>query len=123
MKHKKKTVLPTLPAGERKHNLWRYQGIFKGEGTVVYTISFPEDSNKEFWNELGGHLLSFWEKESKSPCDGVRFGGLEVKKEGDSLLLLYAFCPFEKKEFRPVARLFFDEDGKLCRIKKIKSKA
>lgn len=101
--------LPPLDSREKR-------GKFADKSTVAYRLTLPvlPDSREDvFFSRLGDAFLSFLEKESKKERDEVFFGGITFSAEQDSLLLLFAFCPFSLREFQPFARLTFDDNGQL----------
>ena len=99
-------------------------GVIKDQSHVAYSFelpTLPEDpETEEYLQELAQRYRSFLEHESRSPCDFVRFGGIRFQREENTLILLAALCPFSERSFFPVARLFFDENGRLCRVQKEK---
>ena len=99
----------------------RIGGLIKGESKIAYAIDLPkllEEETGSFLQELANHFLSFLEKESKKPCDILRFGGLDCKKQGNSLTLSVAFCPFEERKYLPKAILLLNDEGKIIDIEK-----
>lgn len=95
-------------------------GVLKDQSHVAYSLEqpeLPEDPETEkYLRELAQHYQSFLEKESHTHCDFVRFGGIRYQREESTLVLLAALCPFSDRSFFPVARLSFDEKGRLCEI-------
>lgn len=101
--------------GEKK-----ISGVVKGSGSIAYSFEIPclrDEESQAYLEGLAENYLIFLEKESKKPCDFVRFGGLRFDHEGNALLLSAAFCPFSQRDFKVKARLFLDEEEKLYDIR------
>jgi len=95
----------------------RYGGKLGETAPVAYSIRLPEGEGLGQWNALAPRLatayLSYLEKESRKGTRNVWFGGLEGEVTEEGILLSAAFCPFEERAFRPVARLTVEENGLL----------
>lgn len=97
----------------------RISGVIHAESNIAYLLQLPSTSDGEsnaYLQDLEHRFLSFLKKQSKKPCDHVRFGGLRLEKG----ILYAAFCPFQERDYRPVARLVFDETGSLTDVIKEK---
>ncbi len=102
----------------------RTSGVIRGESNIAYAFDFPASSLSEetetYLGELSELFLSFLQKQSASPCDFVRFAGLRLEKEENTLALFTAFCPFEERAYRKVATLRLDDEGNILRIQREK---
>lgn len=121
MKKEKKEEI-TLPFREERNT-----GKIQNESLIAYSISLPtlpwEDFEKDsFFSDLSKAFLSFLEKKSLEKLEGVHFGGITFRAEGQRVHLSAAFSPFEKRDFFPVATLSFSEKGSLEKITKPKRK-
>lgn len=101
--------------GEKK-----ISGVVKGSASIAYSFEIPclrDEESRAYLVTLAKNYLKFLEKESKKPCDFVRFGGLRFERKENALVLLAAFCPFSQRDFKAKTRLFLDEEEKLYDIK------
>ena len=121
-KKEKKKVLqkekaPPLSFFEQKET-----GKFKGESTVVYSLTLPDLSKEEFqesllfFEKIKENFLSFLEKESQKKREGVNLGTLSFQVKDNTLTLYSSYTPFEQKEEKAVAKIFFSPKGNITKI-------
>lgn len=112
-----KEKAPSLPFFAQKET-----GKFQGDSTVVYSLSLPYLSNKEFeesrlfFEKVKEAFLSFLEKESKKKREGVNLGTLSFQSKENTLTLYSSYTPFEEKNEKAVAKIFFSQKGTITKI-------
>ena len=98
----------------------RISGVIKGESSIAYAFEMPilpqDPETEEYLKTLSENYLSFLKKQSKKPYEAVRFGGLRFEEEEERLTFFVAFCPFEQREYHPIASFSFDANGKLFKL-------
>ena len=102
------------------------RGAVKGKSCIAYSFDLLSlegeafSETEQFLTELTEKYLAFLRKESEKECSFVRFAGLSLVRDGLELSLSAALCPFSEREYRPVAKLIFDQECRLSDVKKEK---
>lgn len=97
------------------------RGKITGESSIVYSFQFPKkisEETKELLEKVKVAFLSFLEKESKKKREKVYLGTLSCREEEGRLILYSSYSPFEEKEERAVATIFYSEKGRIEKITK-----
>ena len=126
MKKKQKKEKKNLPANKKAPPLSFFEqketGKFKGESTVVYSLTLPDLAKEEFqesrlfFEKIKENFLSFLEKESQKKQEGVNLGTLSFQTKDHTLTLYSSYTPFEQKEEKAVAKIFFSPKGNITKI-------
>ena len=120
-KREKKRKKGNLPEDTFLQKEVKDTGKITGNGTIVYSFHLPKKSSEEtefLLQKVKAAFLSFLEKESRKKREKVYLGTLSYRWEEGRLILLSSYSPFEEKDEKAVATIFYSEKGKIRKITK-----